>query len=979
MAGSPVGSLELRVDPAGLIAEFLFTPDPRGVEWSLGKAMRLLLDARVMGVAQKRVEEILFKFARAAGPVTEVVAQGLPPEQPVQEEPEWVDLPVPPEAEPYRDAALRAAPAPDVYQVRIEKVSVERTVLKPGLLPFLPKKHERIVEIERREVKEAVVLDTRVLGTGFARKGQRLSIVSTARPGRPGKSVYGKALMPEGPEDTKFHCGSGALRAKNEITAEVDGFVRWGLRWVDVLPFGLHSWEVSRSSDGTSFFLDFTPGESRLPLPDPEEILAAAADKGADPTTLVAGEEILAALRSAVAEAEPLYSFSISSNRDASVEVVVSPDKMRATLTVRKGRGRGRPLELSVLGAAISRARIVGMDASRVKADLLAFYKGSETDLQNYLLAQGKAPSRGKDREIAWSVAFLPEEQAEPLRKAVSLHPSLSATAPSLPDFPLEQGRGLAFVKAGQAIGSLTAADPGQPGVSVLGQALPGLPGSDPRVRLYENVSLVRGSFLSEVEGLVFQGELDGEIFLRVLPYRDCRIEAVVAPDASEAFLTLHREEGLGTRLTLGDALSALDAQGVVFGVDREAVSDAVLAARSGQAVERLVAARSKAPVAAGGVRTEWKVRRATGAAVTIRDDGRADYKNQDRSTLVEEGQSIAELVRYGGEGEAGRDVRGNAVKPTSDLPSDVPPQWDASLREERSQEGNVLLVAARTGELYFENNRLYIVQSKQIAGDVGPAVGNIRFPGNVQISGSVLGGYTVFSGGDLNISGSVEASLLAADGAIRIGEGIKGGRKATLRARKTLEASFSEQALLLAVEDITLKGACLLSSVKTNGRLVLGGDKGILIGGRVRARKGVEVQSLGSESGIKTEISFGQDYLLADQVETEEKEIARLKVLILQSDKRMKDLERGGLDLDEVRQDKTKLMRLLEKRSLRVFDLRERFEEHHESDVVVRGVVHPGVVLESHSRYLEVKSRRERVAFSFDVQLGRIVERSLI
>ncbi len=106
--------------------------------------------------------------------------------------------------------------------------------------------------------------------------------------------------------------------------------------------------------------------------------------------------------------------------------------------------------------------------------------------------------------------------------------------------------------------------------------------------------------------------------------------------------------------------------------------------------------------------------------------------------------------------------------------------------------------------------------------------------------------------------------------------------------------------------------------------------------------------------------------------------EIERLKALILQTDKRMKDLERSGFALDEVRQDKTKLLKLIEKRSLRVFDFRERFEEHHESAVVVRGVVHPGVVLESHNRFLEIQSRKERVAFTFDVQLGRIVEKPL-
>ena len=978
MASPPVGSIELRVDPSGLEARLAFVPDPKGEEWSVGKAMRLALDARIGGVAQRRVEEILSKFARAPGPVSEVLVRGAAPEPPSLEEPEWVELAVPPEAEPFRDVVLREAPAPAVFRTRVEKFSVEKVIRKPGALPFLPAKEERVVQTEKREIREPVVLDTRILRTGFARRGQRLAILSASAPGKPGKSVYGKPLLPEGPEDPGFHCGEGVLRNKNELTAGVDGFVRIGARWVDIQPFGIHAWEVTRSADGASFLLNFTPGNVRISLPNPEDVLAASVSLGAAESDLVSSDEIKRALQASVAEAEPLLSYSISKSRDASVEVVISPDKMRASVTVRKARGRGRPLELPALGTAIARAKLSGMDTARVKKDLLDFFKGKESELSDYVLAEGRPPGRGKDREIAWSVAFLPEDQAEPLRSSVAGHPSLGTELPSLSEFPLDIVSGISFVQAGQEIAKLTSPSPGAPGLSVTGEALHGIPGAEPKIRTFENVARLRDVLRSEVEGLAFQGKRDGEFFLRVLPFKEFQARVSLAPDCSEAYLTLRPPEGLAPQPTTEAVLIAAAEEEVTFGLDREAVAGAVRAALAGQASEGVVIARRKEPVTAGGVQVEWKVRKASGAAVTIRPDGRADYKNQDRSTLVNEGQPLAELVRFGGEGENGIDVRGQAIKPPVDPRSTPPPLWDASVREERTPEGHVLLLAARTGELYFEGNRLSIVQGKQVAGDVGPASGNVRFPGPVQVSGSVLGGYSVLAEGDVTISGSVEAALISSNGSIRIGEGIKGRRKATLRARKTLEAAFAEQALLLAVEGVSLRGACLLSNVKTNGRLVLGGDKGVLIGGLVRARKGAEVQNLGSENGIKTEISFGQDYLLADQVDTEEREIERLKSLILQTDKRMKDLERSGFSLDEVRQDKTKLVKLIEKRSLRIFDLRERFEEHHDSTVLVRGVVHPGVILESHSRYLEVRSRKERVAFTFDVRLGRIVENPL-
>jgi uncharacterized protein len=165
---------------------------------------------------------------------------------------------------------------------------------------------------------------------------------------------------------------------------------------------------------------------------------------------------------------------------------------------------------------------------------------------------------------------------------------------------------------------------------------------------------------------------------------------------------------------------------------------------------------------------------------------------------------------------------------------------------------------------------------------------------------------------------------------------------------------------------------------VKTNGRLVLAAEKGSLIGGLCRARKGIDVAVLGSENFAKTEVSFGQDYLVADQIEAEEREIEKLKALILQTARTMADLEKAGAGLDRIRQDKVKMLRLLEKRTHRIFDLREKFEVHVESEVRVRGTVFPGVILESHNRFFEVRSKKAKVAFSFDQQLGRIIERPL-
>ncbi len=185
----------------------------------------------------------------------------------------------------------------------------------------------------------------------------------------------------------------------------------------------------------------------------------------------------------------------------------------------------------------------------------------------------------------------------------------------------------------------------------------------------------------------------------------------------------------------------------------------------------------------------------------------------------------------------------------------------------------------------------------------------------------------------------------------------------------------FAENARLLAVKDVFMKNFCLRSVVKCNGRMNLVSDKGHFIGGSARARYGLDVMNLGSEKGIKTGVFFGQDYLIADQIEIEEREIEKVKEKLLSFDIFILKMEKQGdrERLEKARKEKLKLLKYLEKRSLRLFTLREKFEEHFPSEIRVRGYVYPGVVIESHGRTYEPKTAKKGVKIVFNQQTGQI------
>jgi hypothetical protein len=981
---SAKGDLALTIDELGLEASLRFTPDPNGAEWTADKLLRLVMDARVGGVNQKRAEDILGRFARSRGETTEILAKGQPPEEPVAEEPEWEDLGPPAGYEALVAAAIASAGEPELYRTRYETMRVEKKVKKPGALPFLPPRIEVVVEQERREIKERIYLDFEVVKTGFAKRGGRIALLSAAKPGKVGKSIFGKPIPPEGKEGV-FVLGSGVTRTKNELFAETDGVLRAGSRWVEILPVGLPSWKVSRSSDGATWLLDCSPGDPGLPEPSAADIIQAALDGGAPADSLVSAETVAGIISAARASGESIRARSLSLDRDGRAEVAISPDRTRATLSVWKGRGAGKPLQLAAVTAAIKASGVRVAKVEQFKKDVVDFYRSDRAELLDYVIAEGRAPSRGKDRSVTLNAAFYPDEKTAELIARIAGHPALSITVPSLDDFPVQAPTRLAPVQAGQRFGELSAQAMGAPGVDIAGAVLPGIPGNDPVIRTYENVEFQKGILSASVSGLLFAQEKGGVWSFRVIPFRDSFIEVSMAPDCMFAYISLQSEVGLGRPLTVEGALEAIAAKGVVQGLDTHAVVDAIAAARAGQAVLRRAVAAGKPPRPAGTEVRTWLV----GTSAPSKGDRPVGAG----PVRVTAGTQILRMSRAAGGPEDGLDVCG---RPVPAPPSPEPPapaaaettagpaaaariEHDASIREESGPDGSVVFVAAAAGELRMDGSRLSVVERFVVRGDVAQETGNVRFAGPVHIHGSVRRGFQLVAGGDAAIAGQVEAALVSSDGAVSIGGGIRGERRGTIRAKKTVEAAFAEQALILAVEDVRVRGNCALCSIKTNGRLFIGTESGSLVGGIVRARKGIEASSLGSANSIKTEISFGQDYLVADMIEAEEREIEKLKALVLQSDRAMAEAERSGAGLDRARQDKVKLVKLIEKRSIRLFDLREKFEEHFSAaEVRVRGTVFPGVILESHNRFYEVRSRKTNVAFSFDQQQGRIVERPL-
>ncbi|MDR1287739.1 MAG: FapA family protein [Treponema sp.] len=956
MAVIAKGNASIVIDPEETLAALVFTPDPEGLGWDADAVIKLAGENRLSPPpSPKTLEPFLQKAARAKtkDPMQLTLYEGVPPEEPAGETVAWEALVVPPDLAAFEKETLAAAGAPELYRIRVEKTKKETVVKKPAPLPFLPPKEEKVITWDRREIREAAEVDAEVQEIKYAEKGAKAGTVSPPKPGKPGRNVFNRPIPPKTQGDGAFLLGGGLAREKNFIVAQRSGFLRIGKNWADIVPLAKPLWSAGRGSDGLTFYFKFEAGDPRFPPPKGKEVLDAAKAAGAGEASLVSAESVDKAIAEALASGEDIPAFSLLKVQEAQAAVDIDADKTEAVLCLRKGVAGALPLEMRAVSQAIRDSGVRGFDAEKLKAGVRAFMEGPDLELR-YTLVQGKAPARGKDRKIEIRAALLEEGAAkavlERLRTAYR------------GNIPIAEVTGLAPVRKKETAAELTGDAEGEAGTDVFGAEIPGLPGNDPELRLLRGLGQHGRKITAEEDGLLLIKSGPGFFLGEVIPYRDGKIKTEVSEDAMEAGAELLREEGAGLPLNPAAVLEAFAAAGVTKGVDEEAVRAACRAAGEKGSWSGILA-RGEMPAAKGSPVVRW----------LLPGLGPGGPKPGSPPVSVAAGTPVAEISPGDPEGKPGFDVRGKELPVTDAVPVGI--SHDDSIQEIPEGKG-VRLSAARAGELSCNGQELRVSGVRSIKGNAGKATGNINFPGDIKINGKVEPGFSVV-GRNVFVAGLSEAALVSAGGRAVMAGGIKGAGKGVVRARSTIEAAFAEAAVLLAVGDIKIKLGCAGCNVKTNGMLLVSGETGKLAGGVCRARLGVNVQELGSVKGLRTEISFGQDYLLKDQIEVAEAEIEKIRAALKRADAKIKNAIHNPAALGEAGSQKVGLLKKLEQLNLRIFTLREKFEEHHESEVKVRGAVHPGVVMESHGRYYEINRLREAAVFYFDRETGRIKERS--
>ncbi|HEQ71014.1 MAG TPA: DUF342 domain-containing protein [Spirochaetia bacterium] len=940
MADECRGQISLTIDDAHTRAVLSITPNPKGGPVSTAKILMTLRERGILSVVNPAVvEKAVQTFsARPHEPLAVTIAQGKSPVSTTPAQVRWEDHPIPDHL---------AQTARDLFK---QPTAEETAGMKRG----------------------------DVVTTGYVAGRTQLAVLVKSGPGQEGLSLFGEPIPAPEPHYPEITFGQGLAREDNKLCALTEGFYRRGENWVELIPYRAKLFSLEATPDGSDCLLSYDPGSGEQPLVSVDRILERAEELGFKKEDLIDRNLILRRLRAAAEGKKPLTGLSLCRPRDAFVSIAVSADKLFATLTLHKGRGNGKPLKLNEIAGLIKNSGITQIDTARLRERILAFYNDpAAREFADPEFARGTLPGPGVDGSLEWELGWLDQKKKDALLERFAAVRGLEKTLPSLNAFPLAQVRELAMVIPEQKIALVNPPAPGKDGLDVFGKKIEGSQGKPVSVTTYENIKQFGLYLVSEIRGILEYGQDGEEHRFRIRPHQDAECLVELTQDRMRAFLTILPSRGAGAPLVEEAAAFALKEAGVTFGINHSAVRDAVSLGRRGKAVTGLLAAEGRPPVHAEGARFVVKVAREKKKPVRIRQDGRADFKTAEDIPIVKTGELVAEITPPLHAPQDGYDVTGAVLPARTQTHTTIPKT--INVKPVHAPGGGIRLFAEVDGEFFMTADNAGVRRLHVIDGDVDLSTGHVRFPGSVAIAGSVQTGFSVVSGGDVTIKGMVEEALVSADGSIRIDQGVKGKAKAVLRAKGDIHCLFAENATLLAVGDVVIDRSTLSSTVKCNGALTVGRTKGTLMGGVTKARKGMTLINLGAVSEVKTEVSFGQDYILMEQIEKTEQEVESLSKETKEIDGRMTALKRSGGPVQDkltaLREEKVSLLKKIETHKVRLFHMRERCEEHYPAEIVIRGTVFPGVIIESHGRILTVKQEKSGVRYRFNPAAAVIEE----
>lgn len=448
-----------------------------------------------------------------------------------------------------------------------------------------------------------------------------------------------------------------------------------------------------------------------------------------------------------------------------------------------------------------------------------------------------------------------------------------------------------------------------------------------------------------------------------------------VMDDAMSAYLTIVPPPDEKADVSVEDVVEALKKEGVIFGIDKEAIAEALEKEIYHKAI---CVAKGRPPVAGQDARVDFKFRKEIQRLPLKEDkDGRVNFRELGLIENVTVGQVLAKKIPPTC-GTPGMNVRGEKIPAKDGEDVEIPAGKGTKLSED-----GLTLYAATDGRVVWTGQKIEVENVYEIKGDVGFETGNIEFKGSLIIDGNITSGFTVIASGNVEVRGWVEKAVVKADGDIIVKNGIVGRGDDKIYAKGSIYAKFLENADVCAGKDVYVSEAILHSNVDAGGRVIVqGGRKSAIIGGRIRAKEEINARTIGSWTEVNTELEVGIDPSIRDeilrleeQIEADKKNFNELKLgirtLIRQKEKDgTLPPEKEALFVQHLRAQNL-LMARLRDTTERMIALQKELSAETGGKICVFDKIYPGTIITIRTTTQVLK--REYKYSTFTLKAGQI------
>lgn len=307
-----------------------------------------------------------------------------------------------------------------------------------------------------------------------------------------------------------------------------------------------------------------------------------------------------------------------------------------------------------------------------------------------------------------------------------------------------------------------------------------------------------------------------------------------------------------GNIVTKEDIYRDLDRREITYGIKAEAISDLIEKKRMNEKI--LIAEGIPAKKGKDGW-FEFFVRLDLPRIPAPLPDGGVDYVNIEAFEMVDKGEKIA-VYHRAEKGRDGKNIYGEVIygengteqKPLRGVGFEIAPD-------------GVTYLSKMNGKFEYLNGRIMITNMLVVREDVTSVTGKLEVDGSVYVIGSIYSGGYIKASGDIIIEHNVETGRLIAGGNVMIKKGSCSRHDCFIDAGGEVSGSFFEAANINARGNVKAN-YIMNSNINTMGRVIVSGSKGVLLGGRICAVKGVDTYNLGNSAHLKTHLDVGRNEL---------------------------------------------------------------------------------------------------------------------